>query len=140
MIQAQLRSEVVQSLLSALPMAIGADCPMWIVDALGIDVAVAGSRARPAVVPADHVEHRVRLGDELGSLCVVLPRSRLAIARPVIDAVARCIAERARLEGEMESVYSGSLQLLEEVAMTAEITWITSQGELSASRSGDTGA
>ena len=107
----------VPALLAALPAALGGDCEVRLVDAAGV-VTVQLGVVRPL---GGCVELNAAVGDAGARLVVRVACERARSARVVVDAVATALGERMRIEREMDSVFSGSLQLLEEVSMTASM-------------------
>ena len=111
------RSDTGNDLFAALADAMGDDCGLRVVDAAGEVVAVFGE--------GGDGEGQVEIEEAFGAagerLVARVPCERAGNARAIVATAARTASELARLETEMESMYAGSLQLLEEVAMTAEM-------------------
>jgi serine phosphatase RsbU (regulator of sigma subunit) len=99
-----------------LPAALGGECAIEVRSPQGS--VLYSSIDRPA---ADPVELEVAFGERGERLRVLVAARRLPEARVLIRALAGAAEERLRIEREMESVFAGSLQLLEEVAMTADM-------------------
>ncbi|MGE0145212.1 MAG: PP2C family protein-serine/threonine phosphatase [Planctomycetota bacterium] len=109
-------SPAVRPLLEMLPAALGGECAIEVRSPQGS--VLYSSVDRPAVDP---VELEVAFGERGERLRVLVAARRLPEARALVRALAGAAEERLRIEREMESVFAGSLQLLEEVAMTAEM-------------------
>ncbi|MCC6783046.1 MAG: serine/threonine-protein phosphatase [Planctomycetes bacterium] len=106
-----------RELFAALAEALGDECLVQVVDADGGLVEDFDRGAQPA----GDASLEAGLGASGLRLRARVPSARAASARGLVTAAARAAGEQLRLESEMESVYAGSLQLLEEVAMTAEM-------------------
>lgn len=106
-----------RELFTALVDALGEGCVVQLVDPAGEIVEQFGH----AVPGAASTALEARLGESGARLVARVPSARAASARGLVTAAANSAGEQLRLESEMESVYAGSLQLLEEVAMTAEM-------------------
>ncbi len=105
------------AVFAALPEALGAGCQVRLVDARGVTLAQFG----PPLAIDGQIECEAPIGVDGRRVVARVARERAPGLRALIVAAARAATERLRLESEMESVYAGSLQLLEEVAMTAEV-------------------
>ncbi|MGE3966335.1 MAG: PP2C family protein-serine/threonine phosphatase [Planctomycetota bacterium] len=109
-------SPAVRPLLEMLPAALGGECSIEVRSPQGSVLYSASDR-----LAADPVELDVTFGERGERLRVLVAARRLPEARVLVRALAGAAEERVRIEREMESVFAGSLQLLEEVAMTADM-------------------